>query len=305
MKNTFKKLITCMLIAAIAITGIVTGGTATVNAATDYPQLKSDAVITMKVGERKRFLMTDENGKDLVSDMTWKISNKNVISLDTDFTSNYKTEYVEFTANEAGTAIITGRRSEHAAVDQYNGFWREHCDGDVTITVKVTKAATKATAKQKKCKHSWKVTKKATCERTGMKTCKKCKLQKVIKKTDHKWETHTVCVLAAKDLVFEAYGNRYSYEDGTPTAVVRLSEFIPAEQLKHMRYKEVSNGEGVFHDEITGLPKGSEEALEAFYKKCNENLGTWFGVHLELSDEYITETETICAYCYETKSVTW
>lgn len=43
------------------------------------------------------------------------------------------------------------------------------------------------TAKQKKCKHSWKVTKKATCERAGVKTCKRCKLQKSIKRTGHKY----------------------------------------------------------------------------------------------------------------------
>ena len=48
------------------------------------------------------------------------------------------------------------------------------------------------TAKQKKCKHKFTVTKKATCERAGVKTCKKCKLQKSIKRTDHKYVNTTI-----------------------------------------------------------------------------------------------------------------
>lgn len=53
--------------------------------------------------------------------------------------------------------------------------------------IKVT--TPKATAKQLKCKHSWKTTKKATCLRSGEKVCKKCKLRKVLKKKAHSYTT--------------------------------------------------------------------------------------------------------------------
>ena len=58
-----------------------------------------DIDIVVKAGETKRFLMTDEDGKDLLFCRTWKVSNKNVIFLQTDFTDDYTKEYVELTAN--------------------------------------------------------------------------------------------------------------------------------------------------------------------------------------------------------------
>ena len=49
------------------------------------------------------------------------------------------------------------------------------------------------TKAQKNCKkHAWKTTKKPTCERTGIKTCTKCKLQKSMPKTSHKYETNLI-----------------------------------------------------------------------------------------------------------------
>ena len=133
-KNTFKKFITCMLIAAIAITGISLESVTTANAAAKYEQLEKGCTITMKVGETKRFLMTDEDGKDLVVNTAWKTSDKNIVSIETDFADeNCITEYIQFTANAEGTAIIGGRSAADYAIDVYNGFQREHCPEDVPV----------------------------------------------------------------------------------------------------------------------------------------------------------------------------
>ncbi len=298
-KNTFKKFITCMLIAAIAITGISLESVTTANAATKYEQLTQDAVITMKVGERKRFLMSDENGKDLLFCRTWKISNKNVIFLQTDLTNDYTKEYVELTANAEGTVTLTGRTEADASVDNYNCFWREHCDDDINITVKVVKPDAKMTAKQKKCKHTWKTLKKATCQRIGTKVCKKCKLQKTVKKTDHKWETNEVTVRATKDIICEIYSNvQFDNPElyGTePRRVIRLSDYAPADLLKHTR---------LVGESIEG-PEGIEEYKKIFYAAIDEYMTSTscftYGFDMELSNEYITETVTSCTLCYKEK----
>ena len=286
MKNTFKKLITCMLIAAIAITGVSLESVTTANAATKYEQLEKGCTITMKVGETKRFLMTDEDGKDLVVNTAWKTSDKNIVSIETDFADeNCKTEYIQFTANAEGTAIIGGRSAIDYAIDWYNGFQREHCPDDFSITVKVTKPTVKMTAKQKKCKHSWKTTKKATCQRVGTKVCKKCKLQKTVNKTDHKWETITSKVPVVTDVLFESwYGDEF-----IPDTTIKLSDYIQAEQLARVR---------VTADyEILGLPEGTEEAEAAFFEDCYATKPQIFGFRAIYGDEWIDETNTICEYC--------
>lgn len=290
MKNLFKKLITCMLIAAIAITGVSLESVTTANAATKYEHLKKDCTITMKVGETKRFLMTDEDGKDLVVNTAWKTSDKNIVSIETDFADERCiTEYIQFTANAEGTAIIGGRSAADYAVDWYNGFQREHCPDDFSITVKVTKPDVKMTAKQKKCKHTWKTLRKATCQRVGTKVCKKCKLQKTVKKTNHKWETITSKVPVVTDVLFESwYGDEF-----IPDTTIKLSDYIPTEQLARVR---------VTADyEILGLPEGTEEAEAAFFEDCYATKPQIFGFRAIYGDEWIDETNTICEYCGKSK----
>lgn len=290
MKNLFTKLITCMLIAAIAITGVSLESVTTANAATKYEQLEKGCTITMKVGETKRFLMTDEDGKDLVVNTAWKTSDKNIVSIETDFADERCiTEYIQFTANAEGTAIIGGRSAADYAVDWYNGFQREHCPDDFSITVKVTKPDVKMTAKQKKCKHTWKTLRKATCQRVGTKVCKKCKLQKTVKKTNHKWETITSKVPVVTDVLFESwYGDEF-----IPDTTIKLSDYIPTEQLARVR---------VTADyEILGLPEGTEEAEAAFFEDCYATKPQIFGFRAIYGDEWIDETNTICEYCGKSK----
>ena len=300
-KNTFKKFITCMLIAAIAITGISLESVTTANAAAKYEQLEKGCTITMKVGETKRFLMTDEDGKDLVVNTAWKTSDKNIVSIETDFADeNCITEYIQFTANAEGTAIIGGRSAADYAIDWYNGFQRESCPDDFSITVKVVKPDVKMTAKQKKCKHTWKTLRKATCQRVGTKVCKKCKLQKTVKKTNHKWETIETSVYVTTDIVCDKwYGEEYDCE---PDETVKLSDYIPAEQLTHARVVETVTSPMTVDYDIVNLPEGTEEAKEAFFKECfDEYTMNYFFVHEVYGSEMTTETNTICEYCGKSK----
>ena len=93
---------------------------------------------------------------------------------------------------------------------------------------------------------------KTTCQRVGTKVCKKCKLQKTVKKTDHKWETITSKVPVVTDVLFESWCG----DEFTPDATIKLSDYIPAQQLARVR---------VTADyDILGLPEGTEDTEEAF-----------------------------------------
>ena len=65
MKNTFKKFITCMLIAAIAITGISLESVTTANAATTASYVQKWGTVTMKPGDTKKVIVTDNDGLHL------------------------------------------------------------------------------------------------------------------------------------------------------------------------------------------------------------------------------------------------
>ena len=174
MKNNLKTIITCILVAAILITGINTGEAITVNAATTASYVQKWGTVTMKPGDTKKVIVTDTDGNDITTKYKWTSSDKSIVKVNMDFVSQSDfTECLELIAAGSGTATLTG---ESVSILDYNKI-------QLTVTVKMAGP----TAKQKKCKHSWKVTKKATCERAGVKTCKRCKLQKSIKRTGHKY----------------------------------------------------------------------------------------------------------------------
>ena len=180
MKNTFKKFITCMLIAAITITGISLESVTTANAATTASYVQKWGTVTMKPGDTKKVIVTDNDGNDITTKYKWTSSDKNIVKVNMDFVSQSDlTECLELIAAGSGTVTLTGK-----AVSLLEDI--------TTIQLTVTVKMTGPTAKQKKCKHKFTVTKKATCERAGVKTCKKCKLQKSIKRTDHKYVNTTI-----------------------------------------------------------------------------------------------------------------
>ncbi len=183
MKNLLKTFITTILTAAIVITGISTTTTTVTAATTKGGEFKNGGTVTIKPGDTMKLTVTDTNNLfwysyandyDIVCQYKWSSSDTSVIKVGTDFydeTVDY-TECVSIIGVGPGTATITGKVSDGP-------------QPDITMTVNVS--LPKATAKQKKCKHAWKTTKKATCERVGIKTCKKCKYQKTLAKKAHKY----------------------------------------------------------------------------------------------------------------------
>lgn len=318
MKNALKHIISMVLIAAIAITGINFSGEAvTANAATKYETLtvnsNGDSItINMKVGETKRLLITDENGKDIVTSRGWVTPySKDVVTITSDFSDdNWTTEYMEITANAPGEVTIKGRTEGYIISDQTTIVPKESWPNDIRITIKVTKAASKLTAKQKKCRHSWKTTRKATCQRVGTKTCKKCKLQNTIEKTDHKWIATTRKYYATEDIIFKVgfhgYREGVYYQDLEPA--VYLSDYIPHELIRRARYVEYQTindeGKAVGKIDIVGLPEGTEEAKNAFFAACNEAAeGYQLYGHFEITDwdDPIVDEIEACFYCNKTR----
>lgn len=169
-----------MLIATIAITGISLDTTATANAATTASYVQKWGTVTMKPGDTKKVIVTDYDGNDITTKYKWTSSDKSIVKVNMDFVSQSDlTECLELIAAGSGTVTLTGK-----AVSILEDI--------TTIQLTVTVKMAGPTAKQQKCKHKFVVTKKATCERAGVKTCKKCKLQKSIKRVDHKYVNTTI-----------------------------------------------------------------------------------------------------------------
>ena len=188
MKNNLKTIITCILVAAILITGINTGEAITVNAATTASYVQKWGTVTMKPGDTKKVIVTDTDGNDITTKYKWTSSDKSIVKVNMDFVIQSEiTECLELVVAGSGTVTLTGKAV--SLLEEYQTI-------QLTVTVKMAGP----TAKQKKCKHSWKITKKATCERAGVKTCKKCKLQQSIKRTAHKYVNVTV-----KDFEYDGY----------------------------------------------------------------------------------------------------
>lgn len=195
MRKTLRQIITTVLAAAILITGSSFCGTVTANATTingqEITKFKPDGTMTLKLGDTKRLALigTTSDGKEMnvTSQFTWTSSNETVVSIikmDPLFDSP---DYFKIYVSGKGTAVITGTPVNPA---------------NRTMQMTITVEGSKMTKAQKNCKkHVWKVTKKATCKRTGIKTCTKCKLQKSIAKTSHKYETVT-CTEQVDDEVY-------------------------------------------------------------------------------------------------------
>jgi len=205
MKNLIKTLITTILVASILVTGISVDTTTATAKTTKGGEFKNGGTVTIKPGDTLKLTVTDTNGLypdsektgyDIVGKYKWSSSDTSVLNVETDFYDEEEgwTECVSLIAAGAGTATVTGEAKSGRP--------------DITMTVNVT--LPKATAKQKKCKHKYKVTKKATCERAGIKTCKKCKFQKSIKKLGHKYVNKTVTVTKYEYYIENEYCNGHN-----------------------------------------------------------------------------------------------
>lgn len=197
MKRTLKHTITALICVCLLVTGIGMDAVTADASDTAIGTFENGGSVTMNPGDMKRLLVTDESGNDITENYRWSSSDTNVIIVSAEFVDDSVdfTECLEITAKSSGTAIITGKSKG-----------RMNYRNDITMTVTVKFA--EATTKQKKCRHSWKTTKKASCQRVGIKTCKKCRLQKETKTTDHAYVTKTVTVIGAKYFrtVIECFG---------------------------------------------------------------------------------------------------
>lgn len=194
MKNTFKSILAAMLTLAIMLTSVIAGDPITAHAEAAYRKGTEDATnfdgktITMKPGDIKKVLIdfsaTSDDGyvfKDNVThNYRWESSNNNVVRIIRSYGyaglgGNLMIAYCSLVAEKTGTAVITAT--------SWNG------NKKISFTIKV--ATPKKTAKQKTCKHKWITTRKANCFGPGVKTCKKCKLQKTIARKEHQFVTET------------------------------------------------------------------------------------------------------------------
>ena len=191
MKKSFKSILAAMLALAITLTSVLTGDPMTAHAEAAYRKGVEDATnfdgktITMKPGDIKKVLIdkTYEKSGHISNETdyySWVSSNDNVVRIIreygyADLGGNLMIARCALIAEKTGTAVIT-------ATDP-NG-------NTVSFTVNV--ATPKKTATQKACsKHKWITTRKSNCFWPGVKTCKKCKLQKTIARKEHQFVTKT------------------------------------------------------------------------------------------------------------------
>lgn len=192
MKRKLKTVVGAMLTLAVALTNAtlnnITAEAKVVNYQKDRTGMENivdlnGTTVTMKVGDTKKVDLIEESDDysiDSTKRYAWASSDETIVSMqrawDISTAETYEVSHVIIKAEKPGTATITATPVTTKGET-------------VSFTVKVK--APKVTAKQKKCKHKWKTTKKATCLESGMKTCKKCKMQKVITKTEHTFATES------------------------------------------------------------------------------------------------------------------
>lgn len=184
-----KTLIATILTLAVALTN-ATLDNIIANASTIYQKDRTemenagdlaDTTVTMQAGDTKKIDFVEDDGKfqiDLTDSNSWSSSDNSVVSIRREWYRSIdeislELSYLTIKAEKPGAAVITG-------VNNYAGK---------TVSFTVNVKAPKVTAKQKKCKHKWKTTKKATCLESGMKTCRKCKMQRITQKKEHKLAT--------------------------------------------------------------------------------------------------------------------
>lgn len=291
MKTTrnLKTIITCILIAAILITGINTGKAVTVNAASGVTDIvKDDEVtttceITLKPGDVKKVTVHDKAGKDIQESFNWKVTKGEgtVINVEDDFVSNDDyTCYMNIIGLKEGSATIVGQKGSATSP-----IGREFVE--IKVTVKMP--AAKMTAKQKKCKHKYVVTKKATCERPGMKVCKKCKWQKTIAQKKHVYVTETRPVTRAKYLYWVIECNSIGCGLKAKMKIDWEGNVLPDSEYKTMQ--EMLEAISEMHDER---------------EKHGENGCTFFAGNMDYYEdgeemETVNITDEFCKYCHRQK----
>lgn len=306
LKTTINHIVATTLVFALMLTSVITGDITTAYAAGSYRADDKrnmydleNTVVTVKPGDAinisyldgmnnstRFYNFTSSNESVATLEVKYGIGLEspvgyNIDPLDIERVRGFvQLNSYDVIALKPGTTVITAAYKDDPS---YN----------YSFTLKVK--APKKTAKQKKCKsHKWVTTKKATCCRPGVRTCKKCKLQKVTPLANHKYQTESVTrtsypayiapACEGCNTVFDPinYGTFEYVGDNTVTkeSYDKAFEAAMAALREHKReceaYKEVWSGE---HED--------------------DYMGNWFAAQLyDTSHPYEeTRNETKCKYC--------
>ena len=283
MKTTrnLKTIITCILVACIVLTGIGLDNTVTVNAASRDMEFEPSGKFTMKLGETKwiSLIMHTSSGVEdnYTNDFNWTSSDESVVSLEVVNLSGTALDHVEVTVNGTGTAKITCTAKNNP---------------DSTASMTVTVKAAKKTAKQKKCHHKYKVTRKATCERPGMKTCKKCKWQVVVPKTDHKWKDTVDTVTEYRKVSYEIYCTD-TYCENYGCVEAECEKIYGVHCCPHI-CKWTSGKCDTFDEAMEKFRQHKAETKDEFHRTGHATWGDW-----DYPEDPYTVTKHVkeCVYC--------
>lgn len=208
--KTINRIIAATLAFALLLTSVITGDITTAYAANTpyYAEEKvdiydiKDTVVTVEPGDMiniKHMSGTYNNSTRLLN---WTSSDESVATLHVKYGIGIESPigynidpldiervrgYLEINSYDLiawkpGTTVITAAYKDDPSSKYYYSY---------SFTLKVK--APKKTAKQRHCKnHKWVTTEKATCCRPGVRTCKKCKLQRVTPLANHKYQTESV-----------------------------------------------------------------------------------------------------------------
>ena len=283
--KTLKAVIAMMLTLAIALSGATFDSMTAEAKVVGYQKDRTDmedaddlngTTITMKIGDTKKIDLREAYGSnnkkmDMTKYYAWSSSDESIVSMQREWRVSEVVElsYVIIKAEKPGTAVITAQNDHR----------------NITVSFTVTVEQPKVTTKQKKCRHSWKTTKKATCLESGMKTCKKCKLQKVIAKKEHTIET------TEKDK------NDYTYY-----VVYQCGACINEDpEIREQHTLDNWLCEDWCEAEFSQLDYGSAKAALEACDKHKEECRHWTGVtrYIQVPYEKKTSTHdvTICTSC--------
>ena len=292
MRKLLKQTITAILAAAILISGATFDSmTAEAKMTAGYKKDRTgmedandiaNTTITMKIGDTKKVDIQKAYGSnnqykyDQTNAYAWASSDESVVSMQREWVTSASGEhaqlsYVTIKAEKPGTAVIN-------AVADVTGE---------TVSFTVTVEQPKVTAKQKKCRHSWKTTKKATCLESGMKTCKKCKLQKVVAKKEHTLEAQQE--------------ERYDYTYYIVYQCGACTNEDPVVREYHMSNAGFEECEDWCEEEFSQLDYGSAEAAREACSRhkteCKHGTGVTKYIQVPYKQKITYKDVNVCTSC--------
>lgn len=306
LKTMKKRILAASLAFAVMLTGIITGDITTAYAAGDYYAEDKrnmydleNTVVTVKPGDSinvsyqygmnnftRSYNLTSSDESVATLEVKYGIGIESPVGYDIDPLDIERVRgYLEINsydiiALKPGTTVITATNKSSGNTHSF------------TLKVK----SPKKTAKQKKCKsHKWVTTKKATCCRPGVRTCKKCKLQKVTPLANHKYQTESV--------------TRTLYPAYIAPGCEGCNTVFDPRNYNEFEYGTSDSNKNAFTKE--SYDKAFEAARAALWEhelECegykefwagHNQMGNWFAAQLyDTSHPYEqTRNETKCKYC--------